>query len=366
MNESIPLMVPRAYGDALGTGVIRTLPEDFQVTEIPLVTPDGEGEHCWLSIRKRNSNTAWVAKQLAEFAGVAPKAVSYAGMKDRHAVTEQWFSVQLPGRADPDWSLINNESFEVLQASRHSRKLKTGALRGNRFRLRVRGVDASPEQIQKRIQQLAQGIPNSFGPQRFGHNGDNLVQAERLLARPKVQSETARRSGGRPGAHVSRNKRSIWLSAVRSALFNRVLAARIEAANWNRPLAGDAFQLEGKSAVFSAEFIDADVEARCGTGDIHPTGPLCGSGDAMVTGQSAELEQTVLTPYRDWIDGLDAFRMKHARRALRVMPGELSCEQVSDDEWLLSFSLPAGSYATSLLYELFEVKPPDEPARQPG
>jgi len=348
MNEKIPLTVPRAYGGAIGPGTIRSVPEDFRVAEIPLVTPDGAGEHCWLYIRKRNSNTSWVANQLADFAGVAQKVVSYAGMKDRNAVTEQWFSVQLPGREDPDWQAINNDEFQVLEAHRHSRKLKTGALRGNRFQICVRGVEADGEQVNTRLEQLKQGIPNSFGPQRFGHNGDNLVQAERLLARPK--------------ARVSRNKRSIWLSAVRSALFNRVLAARIEAGNWNQPLRGDAFQLEGKSAVFAADVIDRELEARCAAGEIHPTGPLCGSGDRIVTGEADALEQTVLAPYRDWIDGLDAFRMNHARRALRVMPGELDWTQQAGDQWLLSFSLPSGSYATSLLYEVFEVEAADESA----
>ncbi|HED18704.1 MAG TPA: tRNA pseudouridine(13) synthase TruD [Gammaproteobacteria bacterium] len=346
MNKRIPLSLPRAYGDALGSATIRTAPEDFQVTEIPLVTPDGEGEHCWLYIRKRNSNTPWVASQLADFAGVSPRSVSYAGMKDRNAVTKQWFSVQLPGQADPDWQAIDNDDFEVLEAKRHSRKLKTGALRGNRFQLRLRGVVAGSAQIEARLKNLQQGMPNSFGPQRFGRDGDNLVQAERLLARPK--------------ARVSRNKRSIWLSAVRSALFNRVLATRIEAGNWNTPLAGDAFQLEGKSAVFSAPEVDDAIQARASCGDIHPTGPLCGSGDPMVSGAAADLEQATLEPYRDWIDGLDAFRMKHARRALRVIPGDLVWSQEAEKQWLLEFSLPAGSYATSLLYELFEVKTADE------
>ena len=346
MNEPLPLTVPRAYGGALGAGIIRSIPEDFQVSEIPLLAPDGEGEHCWLHIRKRNSNTAWVAKQLAEFAGVAANAVSYAGMKDRHAVTEQWFSVQLPGRADPDWQAIRSDEFEVLEAGRHSRKLKTGALRGNRFQIRIRGVEADPGQVEGRLQQLAQGMPNSFGPQRFGRNGDNLIQAERMLARPRVR--------------VSRNKRSIGLSSVRSALFNCVLSARIEAGNWNQPLVGDAFQLEGKSAVFSTEAIDADITSRCAGGDIHPTGPLCGSGDVMVMGEAAALEETVLAPYGDWIEGLDAFRMNHARRALRVIPGDLVWTQDAQDQWLLSFSLPAGSYATSLLHEVFEVKTADE------
>ncbi|HHJ15300.1 MAG TPA: tRNA pseudouridine(13) synthase TruD [Gammaproteobacteria bacterium] len=347
MNESIPLTLPRAYGEALGVATIRTVAEDFRVTEIPLVAPDGAGEHCWLYIRKRNSNTTWVANQLAGFAGVSPKAVSYAGMKDRNAVTEQWFSVQLPGQADPDWQAVDNDDFEVLEAKRHSRKLKRGALRGNRFQLRLREVSADPEQLEARLEQLKQGVPNSFGPQRFGHDGDNLVQAARLLARPK--------------ARVSRNKRSIWLSAVRSALFNRVLAARIEAGNWNTALAGDAFQLEGKSAVFPAPEIDADIQARVAGADIHPTGPLCGSGDTLVSGEAAALEQAILAPYRDWIEGLDAFRMNHARRALRVMPGELAWTQESEQQWLLEFSLPAGSYATSLLYELFEVGTADEP-----
>ena len=347
MNERIPLTLPRAYGDALGPATIRTVPEDFRVTEIPLVAPDGEGEHCWLYIRKRNSNTPWVASRLATFAGVSPRSVSYAGMKDRNAVAEQWFSAQLPGRADPDWRAINNDDFEVLQAKRHSRKLKTGALRGNRFQLRLREVAADSAQIEARLEQLKQGVPNSFGPQRFGRDGDNLVQAERLLTRPK--------------ARVSRNKRGIWLSAVRSALFNRVLVARIEAGNWNTALAGDAFQLEGKSAVFTAPQIDDDIQMRVASGDIHPTGPLCGSGDTLVSGAAAELEQATLEPYRDWIDGLDAFRMKHARRALRVMPGDLVWSQQADNQWLLDFSLPAGSYATSLLYEVFEVKTADEP-----
>jgi len=347
MNESIPPGTPRAYGAALGSATIRAVAEDFRVTEIPLVTPDGEGEHCWLYIRKRNSNTSWVANELARFAGVAPKVVSYAGMKDRNAVTEQWFSVQLPGQADPDWQAIDNGDFEVLEAKRHSRKLKRGALRGNRFQLRLRDVSAAPEQIEARLEQIRQGVPNSFGPQRFGRDGDNLVQAARLLARPK--------------ARVSRNKRSIWLSAVRSALFNRVLAARIEAGNWNTALAGDAFQLEGRSAVFPAPEIDADTEARVTRGDIHPTGPLCGSGDTLVSGVAAALEQAALAPYRDWIEGLDAFRMNHARRALRVIPGALAWTQESERQWLLEFSLPAGSYATSLLYELLDAGTTDEP-----
>ena len=124
-----------AYGQPEVTARLRLLPEDFCVTEIPLVQPDGEGEHVWLWLRKRNENTPRVAEQLARFAGVHPRQVSYAGLKDRSAVTEQWFSVQMPGRDAPDWQGLNSETLTVLRHARHSRKLRRGALKGNRFRI---------------------------------------------------------------------------------------------------------------------------------------------------------------------------------------------------------------------------------------
>jgi tRNA pseudouridine13 synthase len=154
--QPIPLQCNRAWGEIVGTGHIRTVPEDFQVVEVPLVTPGGEGEHSWLCVRKRNSNTQWVARQLARFAEVPLSAVSYAGLKDRHAVTEQWFSVQLAGRNDPDWSALQAPDFEVLSATRHQRKLKTGTLRGNRFKLCIRDVSAAHSALQQRLEQIPQ------------------------------------------------------------------------------------------------------------------------------------------------------------------------------------------------------------------
>jgi tRNA pseudouridine13 synthase len=340
--RAIPRELCHAWGGPVGSGRLRVAVEDFQVFEVPLVAPDGEGEHCWLLVRKTASNTQWVAGELAKFAGVPLSAVSYAGLKDRHAVTEQWFSVQLPGQAGPDWMSLRHAGFQVLSANRHHRKLKTGALLGNRFKLRVRAVDADPTLLQERLQQLASGgFPNYFGPQRFGLGGGNLDQAARLFRQPRRR--------------VPRARRGLYLSAVRSALFNRVLAARVADGLWNQALPGDALQIEGKSACFVADSLDADIQQRLEALDVHPTGPLCGDGEPLCRGAARDYEARQVQDYRDWIDGLCDARLAPARRALRVVPRDLRWTAESDASWQLEFYLPAGSYATSLLAELLLV-----------
>ncbi len=335
----IPLALPCAWGGPVIRASVRNSPEDFQVTEVPLVAADGDGEHSWLYVRKRNANTPWVARQLARFAQVHNSAVSYAGLKDRNAVTEQWFSVHLPGRPDPDWQALVSDEFQVLESHRHSRKLKTGALRGNRFRVHLRQLDGSIADLEQRLQQIRSGgIPNGFGAQRFGHGGANLDQAMRLLLNPRQR--------------LPRDKRSIYLSAVRSALFNRVLAARIADACWNHAMPGDALQLAGRSACFVADTIDAETERRLSILEVHPTGPLCGDGDALVSGAALAYETKQLDAYRDWITALAGARVQAARRALRVLPGGLAWEFTPAGDCLLEFFLPAGSYATSLLREI--------------
>jgi tRNA pseudouridine13 synthase len=339
----IPRDLPFAWDGPAGGGRIRVQPEDFRVTELPLATPAGDGEHCWLYVRKRNSNTEWVARQLARFAGVSAAAVSWAGLKDRNALTEQWFSVHLPGRADPAWYQAGSDQFQVLLASRHARKLRTGALRGNRFAIRVRDVEADPAQVDARLRQIAGGgFPNAFGPQRFGHAGGNLAQAAQLFADPRRR--------------IPRHRRGLALSAVRAALFNRVLAARIDDSSWTIARPGEALQLAGKSACFVAGEIDDSVRQRLRDAEVNPTGPLCGRGEPLVRGVAAEYETNVLAPYRDWIDGLDRQGVDVARRALRIVPGELRGEREADGSWLIGFYLPAGAYATSLLRELFALE----------
>jgi len=339
---AISLQQRPGWGGPVGSGRIRVAPEDFQVFEVPLATPCGEGEHAWLQVRKRNSNTAWVAEQLAEFAGVACSAVSYAGLKDRHAVTEQWFSVQLPGRPDPDWTALQHDDFRVLAARRHQRKLKTGALKGNRFRLRVRDVAADREALENRLQQIKHGgFPNYFGEQRFGLGGGNLDAALRLFQQRRRR--------------VARARRGIYLSAVRSALFNRVLAARVEAGLWNTVMPGDALQLEGKSACFVATSPDNDILQRVLALELHPTGPLCGEGDSLCRGAALDFESEQLRSYQSWIDGLRGMRLAAARRALRAVARDMRWCAEADGSWLLEFYLPAGSYATTVLGEILTV-----------
>jgi tRNA pseudouridine13 synthase len=318
-------------------------PEDFQVREVPLVTPDGSGEHCWLQVRKRNSNTTWVARQLAKFAAVPLSAVSYAGLKDRHAVTEQWFSVQLPGRPDPDWHSLQDADFQVLSARRHSRKLKTGTLKGNRFELWIRDLHCDPLLLAQRIGQVsAGGFPNYFGTQRFGRDGNNLDEAARMFRQPRRR--------------IARAKRSIYLSAVRAALFNRVLAARVDNASWNHARPGEALQLEGRSACFAADSPDADIQRRVEALEVHPTGPLCGAGESLCRGSALAFEEELLRGCESWIEGLRSAGVTHARRALRCVPRDLHWHAEGSDAGLLSFFLPAGSYATSLLNELLCVE----------
>jgi tRNA pseudouridine13 synthase len=328
-----------AWGEPPVTGQIRTVPEDFQVTEIPLLEPDGEGEHVWLYVRKRNENTLWVAGQLAAFAGVHPRQVSFAGLKDRNAVTEQWFSVQMPGQDAPDWQAMNSETLTILRHARHSRKLRRGALKGNHFKITLRELAGDLPALEQRLGVIAgQGVPNYFGEQRFGRDGSNLRSAEALFRNPKMR--------------LSRNKRSLTLSAARSLLFNRVLSQRVSAGNWNRALAGDAMQLEGSHSFFIAAAVDAELTGRVECQDIHPTGPLHGRGETPAQGESRELEQAVLADYTSWCEGLEVAGLKQDRRALRLKAGNLAWQWAQSGELVLEFSLPAGAYATSVLREL--------------
>jgi tRNA pseudouridine13 synthase len=339
-----PGSLPCAWGGPVGRARIRVFADDFRVVEMPRVTPSGQGEHCWLYVRKRDSNTPWVARELARHARVAPSAVSYAGLKDRRAVTEQWFSVHLPGRPDPDWQSAGGDAFQVLEAVRHARKLRTGTLRGNRFRLRLREVHALADAVEQRMQRMrTSGFPNYFGAQRFGRGAGNLAMAAQLLFGP--------------GVRIPRQQRSLSLSAVRAALFNRVLATRVSDGSWAGVLPGEALQLEGRSALFVAETADVELE-RVRAGEVHPTGPLCGAGDTPVCGGAAQYERRVLRPCAHWIDALERFGVDAGRRALRVMPQDLACRAGPGGDLVVEFSLPAGAYATSLLRELLHVEEP--------
>ena len=328
--------------------------DDFIVEEQISIDFTGEGEHCWLYIRKRGCNTDWVAQQLANYCNVKKMAISYAGLKDRHAVTSQWFSVQLPGKPTPDWSEfeagfvsdVDAENIQVLQCYRHNRKLQRGALKSNTFNITLRELSNISEEsfasLQHRCDQIAKmGVPNYFGPQRFGRHYNNLDQATKLFSNPRYK--------------LPKSKRSIYLSAARSWLFNCILSERINLGVWNKRLPGDVFMLDGKSACFkdSANEIEVnELRQRLDNNEIHPTAVLWGEGDTMVATQAKDLESRIIEQFPVYRDGLVSARLKAMRRACRVVPGQFNSWRQEDD-FVVKFSLPAGSYATVVLAEIF-------------
>lgn len=344
----MPIIVDRpcAHGQPVWRGQLRATAEDFQVREEMDFTLDGAGEHAWLWVRKRDANTEWVAKQLAKQAGVAAGAVSYAGLKDRHAVTEQWFSVHLPGRAEPDWTTDDAADFQVLKAVRHSRKLRRGALSGNAFRIVIRNLDGNPAELAARLHLIAaHGVPNYFGEQRFGHDGGNLQRAEAMFSgQAKVRD---------------RHQCGLYLSAARSELFNAVLAQRVQDQSWNRALPGEVLMLAGSHSIFPAPELDDVLRQRVETFDVHPTGPLWGSGELRSSGAVRELEEMVAATFPIFRDGLVAAGLQQERRALRLLIADAALEFPEPRLAILSFRLPAGAYATTVLRELIQT---DEPA----
>ncbi len=330
--------LPRAWGGPAGSGSLRTTPEDFQVIEDLGLEPSGTGEHVLLKVRKRNLNTQEVAGHIARLAGVRQRDVSYAGLKDRVAVTTQTFSIHLPGKAEPDWRALEGDNLRVLDARRHHRKLRRGTLRGNHFRLRIHDFQGDAALLQQRLEQIgAGGIPNYFGSQRFGREGSNLQRAQALFAGELKK--------------VRWDKRGIWLSAARSWLFNLVLAERVRRGSWNRPLEGDVMQRVG-GAQFRADAEEELVE-RLHRQEVFVTGPLCGAPSRALKpeGAALDLEVSVLLPHSSWLRGLERFGLKADRRALGAPVWEL--------EWSLeastlemAFFLPRGSYATVVMREL--------------
>lgn len=324
------------YGEPLSHAVIRTEPGDFQVFEHLPFAPDGEGEHLFLYIRKTGENTDWVARQLAQFCQVSPRDVGYAGKKDRHAVTEQWFSVRLPIGRTLNWSLFEGDTIEVLKTERHSRKLRLGALSGNRFVIRLRQV-THPDALVARVEQARRGVPNYFGEQRFGNEGGNLVKGQALLAGTLRERQ--------------RHKKGLYISALRSWLFNQVIKARLEQGLWDSILPGDVLMLNGSQSCFLATG-EEDLAARLEHGELHLTAPMWGRGELMTRDEAQAFERAALAPWQSLCEGLETLGLNQERRSLRLLPEALKIEQEADGLWRLEFALPAGAFATSVLREL--------------
>ncbi len=326
------------------SGKIRSKNEDFQVDEIQQFTASGSGEHVWLKIRKNGENTDWVAKNLAQIADVPRRDVSYAGMKDRNAITTQWFSVQMPGREAPNWQagLESQElqSVQILEEHRHDRKLKRGALKGNQFRLILRDFQGTESELAESIQRIKeQGVPNYYGVQRFGHGGFNVNKAEQWFSGEfKVKD---------------RNKRSIYLSAARSWIFNHILSARVVDGSWNQAVTGDVYMLNGSNSCFNQD-LDAEIVQRINAHDIHPSGALWGRGRLASQHTVLELEENIANKFKVLCEGLEVNGLKQERRALRLSVKNIECQMLDSQTVELEFSLPQGTYATTVLAEIGE------------
>lgn len=341
----------RAYGPPPGTARFRVCEEDFFVDEELPFTPDGHGEHLLVHIEKTGHNTAWVAQRLSQYAGIHPGRASWSGRKDRHAVTRQWFSLQLTGLPDPDWTAFTEPGIRVLGAVRHGRKLRPGTHRLNRFVIVLRDVDAAPEAVAGRLARIAAGgVPNYFGEQRFGGvpgeagttGGDagNLSLAREAVARGRLPSS--------PG------RRGLVISTLRSAIFNEVLDARVRDGTWARILPGELVMLDGTGGRWFPEDGDPSLAARCDALDIHPGGPLAGTGGAQPVGAAAELEAGITGRYDDALAALARWRVESGRRPLRSRLLDSAHDWLSPGVLRLSFGLWRGSYATAVLRELLD------------
>ena len=342
------LDVPRAFGAPLGGGRLRVEPEDFVVDEDLGFAPSGAGAHVLVRVRKRGANTEWVARGIARHAGCRPGDVGFAGLKDRHAVTTQWFSVPAPRGAAYVADTIallagaKGEGYEILEAHAHAKKLPRGALAGNRFVIRVRDVAALDADVAARIAAIARdGLPNFFGPQRFGREGANLR---------KIATDLSA---------VHPRERTYVLSAARSLVFNAALAERVTDGTWCRLEAGDVANLDGKGSIFSIDAVDDALTKRLAELDVHPTGPMWGRGELLSQGRVRDLEQRVGGELTEACDLVMAAGMNQERRALRLAVRELGWERQGADV-VVRFWLTKGSFATTVLGELFETDAADD------
>ena len=330
---------PYVYGLPSGTGRLRSIPEDFKVYENLSYEPSGEGEHVFLQIQKVGENTEYVARQLATYAGVRQRDIGYAGLKDRHAVTTQWFSVWLPGKSEPDWLGLNSPSITVLKSVRHARKLKRGGLSGNRFEIVIRNWQGDQMSASDKLSAIKlNGIANYYGEQRFGNQGQNVNKALAMFK----------------GSKVKREQRGLYLSAARSFLFNQILGARVVEGTWNRAIPGDILMFDCSQSCFKSPCPDAEIITRIESKAIHPSAVLWGKGTQDASADALAIEQQVVEAHEELAQGLLASGMEKARRALRVNVQNLEWQFADPTTLTLWFNLPAGSYATALLREIVE------------
>ena len=318
------------------TGRLKAEFADFIVREELGYPLAGEGEFVAVKVCKTNANTLFVGEQLAKFVGISARNMSYAGLKDRHAVTEQWFCLHLAGKETPDFSTFECEGMEILEVTRHNRKIRTGALEGNYFELLLRDV-VETDELKQRLNQLQEiGFPNYFTEQRFGRDGHNLTQAQRWASGEISVKD--------------RKKRSFYLSAARSEVFNLVVSQRIADQQMQTVLLGDYLQLAGSNSFFEVKAEDLmQSQQRLDENDVLLTAPLIGENSLEQNGN--ESEKAIVAQHKNLINLMKKERMNAARRAILCKPQDLRW-QFEPEGLRLTFFLNSGSYATGLVREL--------------
>lgn len=327
----------RAYGLPQSTASFKAEPEDFHVNEFFDEPFSGSGEHILLKIEKKGLNTSDVVKSLSGLIHKSVKFISYAGLKDRQALTTQWLSIHAPGEEIPGVEQLSAPGWRVLESTRHHKKLKPGFLTGNRFMIRLRDVSDKTDLL-RRIELIKNGgVPNYFGEQRFGRNTGNLFKAEELLVQGRKVKD--------------RFLKGMYCSAARSWIFNLILAQRIRENTWNTPLAGDVMQLSGSSSIFVADDVQNELIQRIQEQDISPASPLPGRSRNKVQGDALRLINGIYNDWLPWLAGLERLGLEEAWRANILHVLQFDC-LIEEDTAELSFTLPAGAYATAVLREL--------------
>lgn len=367
-------LLPQPTKPAIVCAKYKSTPQDFIVNEMLVLDFSNQGEHLWLLIKKIGLNTTYVANALAKWAKIPSRDVGYSGLKDRHAVTTQWFSLRIPkGQLPADPFVINDieqgEFAEVLQQHWHSKKLNRGSHKFNQFIITLRDVEGDEAQIEQALSTIKkQGVPNYFGEQRFGRDGNNINTALEWFEQGSIDGksiETTVKKGRlskkeKQAERKNRELKSILLSAARSAIFNQILAQRILNESWQTGLDGEVFNLSGSGSVFASMQMDDELHDRVAKQDIHPTGAMWGVSDensAKPTGVAAKLEAEVIAncaTLQKLAQGLESKALKSARRPLRLLVHNLTWQWLDDQTLVLDFKLPAGSFATSVLAGLIQ------------
>ncbi|WP_417553311.1 tRNA pseudouridine(13) synthase TruD [Marinomonas fungiae] len=342
-----------AWTEPQASADLKAFASDFLVEEVLGFEPEGKGEFVYLWVEKQGVNTDYLAKRLAQAADISPSRVSYAGVKDRHACTRQWFCLHIIGQA-PDLTVIEQvfrdpEVVRVLRQTRHSKKLRTGGLQGNRFVLRLRNLQGDRAEIEQRLSLIERfGVPNYYGEQRFGIQGNNLVNGYEFVI------------PGRKGTHKLNKTQSFWLSAIRSWFFNEALSSFVQQGSWDLLSIGDIAQPRDGSQSFRIKELTLEQLYRNRNGDISPVLPLISDGWPMGTNpERAQAMQTLYQNHQALLAGLISFDFSRDSRATRIVPNNMAWELLSKqgeaDQLVLQFDLPKGAFATSVLRELFNI-----------